>query len=280
MEIQQTSGFRFIGPQKKAGSAIEKTERSLSKILEQLSTAKRINKASDDAAGLGIAEQLSSQIRGFKMANQNVSDAMSALNIADGASGQVQDMLQRQRELALQSSNDTLTSEQRKTLDVEYQSISKEIDRVAEGTQFNKQNLTNGEDIASGGSKIQAGADAEDTINMPAFDMNTDKLGTAGTSIADAGSAKNALSALDTAINDLGSQRATLGSMVNRFQSTQNNLMVAETNTTAAESVLRDQDMASGLMEMTRNRLLQEVGTQAFQRFREISVNHIVGLFQ
>lgn len=279
MEIQR-SGLRIASTQKRSTNALRKTSKSLSKILEKLSTAKRINRASDDAAGLAIAERLSSQIRGFKMASNNVSDAMSALNIADGASTEIQSMLQRQRELSLQARNDTLTDDQRQSLDVEYQNLNEEIDRVARGTQFNTQDLNNGQGLASGNAVIQSGANAGDIVTMPNIDMTTASLGTAGTSIADSASAANALSSIDGAISSMGSSRSTIGAMTNRFESAHNNLMVAETNTQAAESVLRDQDMAMGLAELTRNRLLQESGMHAFQRFNEISANHILGLLQ
>ncbi len=279
MEIQR-SGMRIASTQKRSTNALRKTGKSLSKILEKLANAKRINRASDDAAGLAVAEQLNSQIRGFKMASNNVSDAMSALNIADGASNEIQSMLQRQRELSLQARSDTLTDDQRQQLDVEYQNLTQEIDRVAQGTQFNSQDLNSGQGLASGNAQIQAGANAGDTVALPAIDMSTASLGTAGTSIADSASAAAALTNIDGAIESMGTQRSTIGAMTNRFESTQNNLMVAETNTQAAESVLRDQDMAMGLAEMTRNRLLQETGMAAFQRFNEISANHILGLLQ
>ncbi len=280
MEIQKLGGFGLASTQKKSTSTLQKTNRALSKILEKLANAKRINRASDDAAGLAVAEQLSTQARGFKMASRNVSDAMSALNISDGASTEIQSMVQRQRELALQARNDTLTDEQRQGLDVEYQNLTQEIDRIAQGTEFNTQNVSNGQGLGSGNAQMQVGPNAGDTVDLPAVDMSASALGIDTTSIADSASAANAITALDGAINTMGTQRATIGSMVNRFESTQNNLMVAETNTTAAESILRDQDMAMGLAEMTRNRLLQETGLHAFQRFNEISANHIIGLLQ
>jgi flagellin len=115
---------------------------------------------------------------------------------------------------------------------------------------------------------------------MPAIDMTGVGLGIIGTSIADSVSAAGALSAINNAIDAMGTQRSTIGAMVNRFESTQNNLMVAEVNTTAAESILRDEDMAMGLAELTRARLLQETGMRAFKRFNEISSNHILGLLQ
>lgn len=280
MQIQRTGGSGFIRSGKTSADSLKKTNRSLSKILERLSNAKRINRASDDAAGLAVSEQLSTQVRGFKTANRNVADAMSALSIADGASTEIQDMLQRQRELALQARSDTLTGEQRQHLDVEYQNLTQEIDRIAQSTQFNTQNVANGQGLASGNAQIQVGPNAGDAVNLPQINMTTQSLGTTTTSIADASAAENALSAVDTALANLGTQRSTIGATVNRFESTQNNLTVAETNTQAAESVLRDQDMAMGMAELTKQKLLQESGIHAFQRFNEISANHILGLLQ
>ncbi len=261
-------------------SALKKTNKALSKVLEKLSTAERINRASDDAAGLSIAEQLSSQVRGFNQASNNIADAMSALNIADGASNEIQSMVQRQRELAIQASNDTLTNEQRQTLDVEYQQLTQEINRIAEGTEFNTQEVADGTGLSDGDAVIQAGANAGDEVILPVVDMTAAGLGIAGTGIGDRASATAALATLDSANSAINEQRSTVGAFVNRFEHAGNNLAVAEVNTQAAESVLRDQDMAMGLAELTRNRLLTEVGHKAFSHFREISANHILTLLQ
>jgi len=189
-------------------------------------------------------------------------------------------MMQRQRELAVQARNDTLTDDQRQALDVEYQNLNEEINRIATGTEFNTQDVTSGQGLASGNAQIQVGPNAGDTVTLPNVDLTTVGLGLNNTSIADSASAANAMTAIDGAMEGMNTQRATMGALVNRFESTQNNLMVSETNTTAAESILRDQDMAMGLAELTRNRLLQETGMRAFQRFSDISANHIMGLLR
>lgn len=279
MQIQSMGGLGVQG-QDKAVKSLNKTNRDLNKILERLSTALRINRASDDAAGLSISEQLATQVRGFKMADQNVTDAASALTIAEGAGNEVSGMLQRQRELALQASNGTLSDQQRQGIDVEYQSLTQEIDRITSAAQFNSQPVTNGQGLGSGNAQIQAGANAGDQIPMPATNMSSGALGITGTTVADQASAQAALSKLDTALDTINNQRSTLGSMVNRLDSTRSNLSVAEINTQAAESVLRDQDMAAGLAELTRQNLLLETGTQALSRFNEISANHLFGLLQ
>jgi flagellin len=280
MRIDTYGNYGLVQPLDKAAKGLSKTNRDLNKILERLSTALRINRASDDAAGLGVSEQLRTQIRGFKMASQNVEDAMSALNIAEGVGNQVSDMVQRQRELALQASNDTLTNEQRQTLNVEYQSLTQEINRITSATQFNSQAVANGTGLSSGTAQIQAGANAGEAVTLPTADMSANALLITGTSITTAASAQTAIDRLDTALNTLNTQRSALGAMTNRFESTVNNLSVAEINTQAAESVLRDQDMAQGLAELTRTQLLQEGTLAAFSRFKEISANHLFGLLK
>lgn len=261
-------------------SALQRTNQSLQKILERLATSKRINRASDDAAGLGIAEQLTTQIRGFKMAEQNVSDAMSALNIADGTTSTVADMLQRQRELAVQARNDTLTDNQRQSLDVEYQNLNQEIDRITAGANYNTQNVAQGRDLASGNARVQVGPNIGDQLTLPTVNLDTAALGTSGSSIATGAGAGAAMASIDGALNRLNSQRSTLGATVNRMESTLNNLGVAAINTQAAESVLRDQDIAEGVMELARVRLLQEGGMSAYSRFNDIASNHMFGLLQ
>ncbi|MFP4417210.1 MAG: flagellin [Chitinivibrionales bacterium] len=280
MHIQRSGGVGFVRAQNKTSKALSTTNRALKKILHQLSTAQRINRASDDAAGLSISETLRSQVRGFKSASRNVEDAVSALNIADGASREIGGILQRQRELALQARNDTLTDSQRGAIDKEYQSLQEEIDRIASSTEYNRQKTNNGEELADGDAQIQLGAQAGDQVSLPSLDMSVDALGLSGASVATSGAASDALSRVDSALDELNTQRSLVGSVVNRFSSTINNLAVAEINTQAAESVIRDQDMAAGLVELTRQRLLNEGATTAFRRFNEISANHVISLIQ
>jgi flagellin len=280
MQIQGISGLGMVQGQDQTAKSLNKTSRDLGKILEKLSTALRINSASDDASGLSISQQLETQSRGFNMADQNVASAMSALNIDDSTGGQISDMVQRQQELALQASNDTLTNQQRQGLDTEYQALTQEIDRISGSAQFNTQTVANGQGLASGAAQIQAGANAGDQIQIPQTNMGATALGITGTSIATGAGAQAALPKLDNALDTLNTQRSTIGSMVNRFESVQNNLSVANINTQAAQSVIQDQDLATGLAELTKTKLLLESGTQAFARYSEISANHLFGLLQ
>ncbi len=277
MQLQSTGNSYLVGA-KTTERSLRKTSSDLKKILERLSTGQRINRASDDAAGLGVSEVMRSNIRGFKMASQNIDDAMSALDIADGTANEVSSILQRQRELAVQSRNDTLNDRDRQALDKEYQQLNTELDRLADSSQFNRQNLTNGTGLGSGTAQIQVGSNAGDQITLPAIDFTTISTGLSGSSIATSSGAASSLSALDTAIKNISSQRSVVGSTVNRLESTVNNLAVAAINTQAAESVIRDEDMADGIMELTRARLLQEGSMSAFSRFNEISQSHIMGL--
>jgi flagellin len=278
MQVQKTGGSAFIQGPQRTEKALKSTSRELQKILEQLSTGSRINRASDDAAGLSINEQLLSNIRGFKVASQNVTDAMSALNIADGTAQETSQILQRQRELANQSRNSTLTDANRAALDTEYQQLSKELDRIAATANFNKQDVASGSDLASGTAVIQSGTDASDQLTLPNVDLKAASIGISGTSIATSTGADAAMSALDDAMKSVNSQRSTVGASINRLGSTIDNLSVAMVNTQAAESVLNDEDMAKGLADLTRMKLLQEESISAFARFNDINKSYISGL--
>ena len=259
--------------------SLSKNNRRLNEVLLKLATGKRINRASDDAAGLSISEQLNAQVRGFKMAGRNVQDAMSALNISDGVSGSVTDMVQRQRELANQSRNGTLNDEQRQALNQEYQQLNEEIDRIAKSTTFNKQKVADGTELGSGDAEIQVGADEGDTIKLPPVDLTTSSLGLGG-DISTIDGANAAMEVADNALTSINTQRSDIGSMVNRLTSTTNNLMTASTNVEAADSLIRDQDMAMGMAELTRDQILNQTGTKAFDLFNKISSDHIMGLLQ
>ena len=278
MQVGGTGSPLFSAGTQNTTNALKKTNRQLQKILERLSTAQRINRASDDAAGLGVSEMLRTNIRGYKMASQNVQDAMAALDITDGGANEISSMLQRQRELAVASRNSTLTDNDRQSLDAEYQALTQEIDRIARSSQYNRQNTSNGTDLASGTAVVQAGSEAGDQITLPQIDFSAATSGMAGTTIATEANAQSAFTAIDNALQSLNRQRSTVGATINRFSSAINNLDTAMVNTQAAESVLRDQDMAQGMVELVRRQLLQEGGMSAFQRFNELSRNHIMGI--
>lgn len=266
-----------INPSQKA---LKKTNRELGKILEQLATAKRINSASDDAAGLSIAEQLTTQIRGFKTASQNLSDASAALDIADGAGREITDMVQRQRELAVQASNDTLTDTDRKALNTEFQAISQEISRTSEVTNYNRQQLTNGQGLGSGKAQLQVGPNPGDALTVPEINFDTAAMGMQNISIGTSQGAQAAIGKADDILKSINTQRSAIGATMNRLTSAGDNLANAMINTQAAESVIRDEDMAMGLAQLTQQQILQEGAIKTFSRYNEISKNHILGLLQ
>ncbi len=279
MRVERSGGFGLAAQSNQLGGAKKKNEKSLSSILEKLASGKAINRSSDDAAGLAISERLRSQVRGYKTAGRNVHDAMSALNISEGASSQVDTLLQRQRTLASRARNGTMTMDDRQALNQEFQQISEEIDRISETTTFNGQKMTNGTELGSGSSSIAAGSNGE-ALPMPEVNISTGALGSAGLDIASVAGAEAALGALDLAIDSVVSQRATIGSATNRFESVVSTLEAAEINSQAAESVIRDQDMAEGISQMIRDRLLSDAGNSAFSMFNRISSDHIQGLLE
>jgi flagellin len=278
MEIQRTSSISRAGSPAAAG--LSRTNKALQKILERLSTAKRINRASDDAAGLSVSEQLRTQIRAFEMASRNVSDAISAVNIGEGAASEMSELLQRNRELAIQARSDTLTDDVRAQLDVEYQQNLDEIDRISESAQFNGQNLLDGTGMGDGNAFIQAGANAGEGVALPVVNLGVNQLGLGGSNITTGADAASAISAIDGALDTLNTARSDMGATVNRLESAVRNLSTAEINTQSAEELLRDQDMAEGIVALTRERLLQESGLYAFSRFNQISANHVLSLLQ
>ncbi|NLL13370.1 MAG: flagellin [Fibrobacter sp.] len=277
MQVQNT-GINIWAGSKKTEQTLKRTSKELNRILEKLSTSIRINSASDDAAGLAISEELTTRIRGYKMASQNIANSISAFTIADGTGRAVSEILQRQRELAAQASNSTLKDSDRVAIDKEFQLLSKEIDRISQSASFNKQGVAAGEGLASGSAVIQSGPESTDQITMPQIDLRTAITGISEVSLLTLEDAVKAIGTLDEAISSVNTQRSTLGSAVNRLESTVNNLSVAIINTQAAESVIRDQDMAAGLAELTRLQLLQEGSQRAFSRFKTINSNHILGL--
>jgi len=277
--------IQSIGPQLALGTnpsqrALKKTNRELQKLLEQIATAKRINRASDDAAGLSIAEQLTTQIRGFKTASQNLSDASAALDIADGAGREITDMIQRQRELAIQASNDTLTDTDRKALNTEFQAITQEISRTAEATNYNRQQLTNGKGLGLGNAQVQVGPNPGEALTVPVINFDAAAMGIQNISIDTSRGAQAAISKASDILNSINTQRSVIGATMNRLTAAGDNLANAMINTQAAESVIRDEEMAMGLAQLTQQQILQEGAIKTFSRYNEISKNHILGLLQ
>jgi flagellin len=233
-----------------------------SKSLEKLSSGLRINRAGDDAAGLAISEKMRGQIRGLDMAAKNSQDGISMIQTAEGALNETHSILQRMRELAVQSSNDTNTAADRAELQLEVDDLIEEIDRIATTTQFNGQNLLDATGGTAGAFTLQIGANASQTLTVTFADMQSATLGVSALDIStDSATASGAITTIDAAITSVSDERAQMGAKQNRLEHTINNLSTASENLTAAESRIRDVDMAKEMMEFTKNNIL----TQAAQ---------------
>jgi len=231
------------------------------KNIEKLSSGFRINRAGDDAAGLAISEKMRGQIRGLEQAQQNANDGISLIQTAEGGLNETHAILQRMRELAVQSANGTYQdSVDRENLQKEVDALSSEIDRISSATHFNKIQLLDGT-MSKLTFQIGANGNSDQTVSLSVADMSASGLGLSSISVAAQGDANSAISAIDDAINTVSGTRADLGALQNRLEHTVNNLGVTSENLTAAESRIRDVDMAKEMMQYTKNNIL----TQAAQ---------------
>ncbi len=236
------------------------TNAAKSKSTEKLSSGYRINRAADDAAGLAISEKMRRQVKGLTQASRNAQDGISCVQTAEGALSEVHDMLQRMNTLANQASNDTMTSADRGYLDQEVQALVSEINRVADTTTFNEKNLLNG---SFTGKNLQVGAESGQFIGISINAMNASAIGVGSVSVAgsDNTNAQTAIDSIKNALASVSSQRADLGAVQNRLEHTIKNLDNVVENTTAAESQIRDTDMASEMVAFSNNNILAQAGT-------------------
>jgi flagellin len=252
-----------------------------SKSMEKLSSGLRINRAGDDAAGLAISEKMRGQIRGLEQSSRNAQDGISLIQTAEGALNETHSILQRMRELAVQSSNDTNTATDRGELQKELDQLVDEIDRIAGNTEFNTQNLL-GKKNASGtaftGSgqsfTFHIGANTNQNLTLTINSMDSDRMGGSGTTIQSLKSvtssgtttgglltqsgANAAITSINNAIETVSAERSKLGAHQNRLEHTINNLNTSSENLTAAESRIRDVDMAKEMMAQTKNSILSQ----------------------
>jgi flagellin len=246
------------------------TRRLLDQSLERLSSGFRINKAGDDAAGLAISEKLRSKVRGLVQAQRNANDGISLIQVAEGGLNEIQNILIRMRELGVQSASDTIGPKERVYLDNEYQALKAESDRIANATDFNGTQLLDG----TGGTldfQINTGGDnilGVDRISYDSFkaDANTDKLGIQELSIDSKDGAHKSLIAIESAIDYVSAIRGDLGAIQNRLTSTINNIGITVENLSAANSRIKDVDIAEETAEMTRNNILMQAGTSVLQQ--------------
>ena len=236
------------------------------KSMEKLSSGLRINKAGDDAAGLAISEKMRGQIRGLDMSSKNAQDGISLIQTAEGGLNEVHSILQRMRELAVQSSNDTNVSADRTALNDEFSQLTEELGRIKDKSTFNTQELFQGASgskvNSSGVLKLQVGANKDDVIDLKlttsGVDLTTIISGAKSASIGSQASAAAAIDSINTLIETVSSGRSYLGAMQNRLEHTITNLDNASENLTAAESRIRDVDMAKEMMEQTKNSILAQ----------------------
>ncbi len=229
------------------------SQSSLATSLQRLSSGLRVNSSKDDAAGLAIATRMDAQLRGMNVAIRNSNDAISFSQTAEGALGKMTDALQRMRELAVQAANGSNGDDDRTNLDAEYSQLKSEIDRLGTNTKFNNQAV-----FGSTTYTFQVGANADDTIDVEAVEApDTSSLG----SITTQSAASDELEAIDTLMDAINTDRATLGAVQNRFESVISSLQVAAENQAAAKSRIMDADFAAETANLTRGQILQQAGT-------------------
>jgi flagellin len=260
----------------------------MSQAMERLSTGQRINSASDDAAGLAIASRMTSQVNGLNMAVRNANDAISMVQTADGAAVEVSNMLQRMRELAVQAASETTSATDRDALDVEFEALTAEIERIADNTQWNGTTLLDGTIGTNGAVAFQIGANASQTVTVTFADFETAHAsmvstgglfegldhatvnsGTTGNNSHDLASrdvdttsnAGTAITQIDFALTHLNTHRAALGAAINRLEYAADNLANVSQNTSASRSRVLDADYASETTELARTQIIQQAAT-------------------
>ena len=257
------------------------TRISMNKSLEKLSSGQRINRAGDDAAGLAISESLKAQIKGLGQAERNAEDGISLVQIAEGALGEVSNILIRLRELGVQAASDTIGATERKFLNVEFEQLTSEVDRIANSTEFNRVPLLNGTGAVF---DIQIGTRNDPisdrlTFDASSADVNVAALGLNLASVSDKISAQNSLTSIDQAIISVSGIRADFGALQNRLQSTVNNIQTSIENLSSANSRVRDTDVAAETAELTKQNILMQAGTSVLSQANS-STNSALALIQ
>ncbi|MGE4107290.1 MAG: flagellin [Bacteriovoracia bacterium] len=241
---------------------IAATRLGLDKTLEKLASGSRINHAGDDAAGLAISENLRAQIRGMRQAKRNAQDGISLIQVSEGGLNEVGNILIRLRELSIQAASDTIGDTERQFTDREFQSLKQEIDRITNATNYNGTPLLNGK---AGIFEFQVGIYNNPILDRIVYngeraDATLDALKMGGESVATKQGAQLSLSVIDDALVRVNSIRADLGAMQNRMQSTINNLAIYDENLSAANSRIRDADVAEETSELTKQNILMQSG--------------------
>lgn len=246
-------------------NAMKTNARSMSKAMEQLSTGARVNSAADDAAGLAISQNMTSQIRGLNMAIRNVNDGINMMQTSEGAMIEQSNMLQRMRELAIQAMNGTYSNVQRGYLDKEFQQLTSQIDQIAHDTMWNDQAvLLGGSGLAAVTFDFQAGQDSGQTISVTIGSMTASGLGILSATAIDITSGASATDALDvisSALEIINEQRAAIGAGINRMQYTADNLANISSNQTQSRSTIVDTDYAIATTQLAKTQIIQQAST-------------------
>jgi flagellin len=240
-----------------ANRVLAQTEREISKSIEKLSSGLRINKAGDDASGLAVSETLRSQVRGLKQAQRNALDSISFIQTAEGSLQEVHSILHRLRELSVQSANAIYSVQDRGLIQIEVSQLVSEIDRIAETTEFNRFKILNGSNASF---KFQVGANPGQNIVVFIKTMTSGAIGVSGMNMSTVDSANTALGRVDKAVDTVSIQRAKFGAVQNRLEHVVVNLAVAGENLQAAESRIRDTDMAAEIVNFMRLKILEDSG--------------------
>ena len=248
-----------------ATNAMTKNSRDMQLTMQRLSTGQRINGASDDAAGIAIANTMTAQINGLNAAVRNANDAMSMLQTADGALSETSSLVQRMRELAVLAINDTYSTTQKSAMNTEFTALASQITSIATNTQWNGMYILNGSGAASGtGTSIytfQVGANTAQTVNVTITSMGLGALSLTTAGIGAAASATSALPDLDTALTVINTARATLGASINRLTHAVDNLSNVAANATESRSKIADTDYAQATSDLARQQIIQQAGT-------------------
>ncbi len=258
-----------------AQTNLNNTQNALSKSIEQLSSGMRINSAADDAAGLGVSENLQTDIQSLGQASQNANDAVSLSQVAEGGMSTMQTIVSRMRQLAVESSNSTLATTERGYIQTEFSQLSGEINRISATTNFNGQQLLDG--TASTGMTFQVGINntANDRLSLSITRLVTSTLGStslhlASASLSTATNAQNAIGAFDKAIQQLSTARANIGAVQNRMQDAISNLSTETENLTSANSQIMDVDIASATANMTQQNILEQAGVSVLAQANQL----------
>ncbi len=251
---------------------LKQTSQASGEALEKLSSGKRINKSADDAAGLAIAKNMEAQVKGLRQASRNANDGISMVQTAEGAMNETGNILVRLRELSVQAASDTIGDTERGFLDKEYQQLTKEVDRIAESTKFGSISLLNGSgsemDIQVG---TFAGEEGQIQYDPSQTNATTSALNISGLSVASKDDARSSMENVDEAISSLSEQRANLGAVQSRLQSSVNNLEIQATNLDASRSVIEDADVAYESSQLASSNIAKQAGIASLAQANNIN---------